>query len=132
MSGLTFAVAALAAALTGMGVGGGGIFGLWLSVTTNTLQQSVQGINLWFYLSAASASLTVHLKKRSINIEKTMYIAFCGTAGSLAGALLASHTEGKALRLCYALIMAAAGCITLYRAVKSKKHGGGKGRPRTD
>ena len=46
----TILITFLLAALSGMGVGGGGLFVIYLSLFTNTPQLTAQGMNLLFFL----------------------------------------------------------------------------------
>ena len=63
---IDFAAAFIVAVLSGMGVGSGGLFVIWLTMTTDFPQLTSQGLNLLFFLFASGASMLVHLTKRTI------------------------------------------------------------------
>ena len=49
------------AALSGLGVGGGGLFVIFLALFTDTPQLVAQGMNLLFFVFSASSSLIIRL-----------------------------------------------------------------------
>ncbi len=93
---LSFLIAFLAAALSGMGIGGGGIYILYLTLILNMQSAQARGINLAFFIVAALSSLAIHLKKRKICIPLVLITALGGITGALLGAHL-SHIMNETL-----------------------------------
>ena len=59
-------LAVLIAALSGMGVGGGGLLVIWLVLIMDMPSRTAQGINLVFFVISALAALPVHLLRRLV------------------------------------------------------------------
>ena len=58
----------LISVLAGMGVGGGGLLVIYLSLVRNIDQLAAQGINLLFFVCASLSALVVNIKKRSLKL----------------------------------------------------------------
>ena len=73
---MIFFIALILAALSGMGVGGGGLFALYLKLFTDYPQIKVQALNLLFFMCACVAALCVHLQRevadRELIFEESM------------------------------------------------------------
>ncbi len=106
--------------LIGMGVGGGGILTVYLTVIGNIGQAVAQGINLLAYSSAALAATPVHLKNRDIDRKKVAFMAFCSGTGGVIGAIFAKNIPGDLLKTCFSVLMIGLG---IYGGMKSKKRG---------
>lgn len=108
-------IALLIAALSGMGVGGGGLFALYLKFFSEYTQIQIQAVNLIFFFFASSAALVMHLMRRRIYfLSVALMIAF-GIAGSLAGSALALRVNGDILSVIFGGMMIGAGIYALIR-----------------
>lgn len=115
---MDFFVALLLAALSGMGVGGGGLFALWLSLTTQMEQIRIQALNLIFFLFSSGAALTVHLRHRRI-FPLAIAIAFVfGLLGSYLGSTLALFINGAVLGKIFGSVMIIAGAYSMIKSFK--------------
>lgn len=112
---VTMIIVFIIAALSGMGVGGGGLFVIYLSLFTDTPQLLAQGINLLFFLLCAGASLIFHLQKRNIYFLAVAILAGAGIVGSLVGSSIAEHIDESILRKIFGAMLAISGIITLKR-----------------
>lgn len=114
-------LAALAAgALTGAGVGGGSLLLLYLLQVRQMEQLTAQGINLLYYVAAASPSLLFHLRHGLVE-KKGGAIALClGIPGCAAGAFLARWIEPQLLRRLFGFLMIAVGVWQLLGGKKKK------------
>ena len=68
-----------------MGLGGGGILIIYLSLFTDTKQLTAQGINLLFFMPIGIIALTIYAFKRQIKWKATLKYAAFGLLGSLTG-----------------------------------------------
>ncbi|MGN0643146.1 MAG: TSUP family transporter [Huintestinicola sp.] len=91
MTVLTFAAALLTGILASLGVGGGMILILWLTVFMHTDQISAQGINLIFFLPIALLSVIIHRKNGFVSIKELLPAILTGIPGACAGALAADY-----------------------------------------
>lgn len=103
----------LIAALSGMGVGGGGLFVIYLSLFTDTPQLIAQGMNLLFFLFSAGASITVHIQKRHIYFTAVGIMAGAGILGSLLGSYTAGLVNQGLLRKIFGVMLIISGILSL-------------------
>lgn len=115
---LDFIAALSAAALAGMGVGGGGLLVLWLIFITDTQQLAAQGINILFYICASSASLFVHIKNRKLPFAAIAVLALTGATGAVGGCIVAEAVNAGLLRRLFGGLLAAAGAVVLIKKSK--------------
>lgn len=99
-------VTALAGALSGMtgamGLGGGAVLLLYLTLFTDTPQLTAQGINLLFFLPIAALSLPIHRKNGLIDFSVVLPCALCGLLGAAAGSLLSGLLDARLLQKLFA------------------------------
>ena len=101
------------AALSGMGVGGGGLFVIYLTLIGDTPQLTAQGANLLFFLFSAGASMTVHLNRRRIYGAAVLLMAAGGIAGALAGTYLTAFVSESLLRKGFGFLLILGGILSL-------------------
>ena len=107
------------ALVSGMGLGGGGLFAVYLSTFTLTPQLSVQGFNLLFFIFCAGASVTVQLFKRKIKFKTVAVMTVTGLVGAIGGTLLASVTPEEWLRRIFGVMLISGGIVALRAAMAS-------------
>ncbi len=110
-----------AAALSGMGVGGGGLFVVYLTLARDVGQYDAQRINLFFFIAASGASLIIHFLRRKINFLAFLIFAVMGSVGAIAGSLIAARVSGGALRYIFGAFLITCSIISLFKG--SKKAG---------
>lgn len=113
--------ALLVATLMGLGVGGGGLFVLYLIFFEGYMQITAQGTNLVFFLLASLASLVFHTKKRKIRWQQVFYMIFFGSIGSATFSLLLDSVNPHVPRIILGGVLIIGGAITLSRALLSFK-----------
>lgn len=114
------------ALVSGMGLGGGGLFAVYLSVFTDTPQLSVQGFNLLFFIFCAGASVIVQLFKRKINFFAVLIMTLAGIVGALLGTLLAGVMPEEWLRKIFGVMLISAGMIALRTAMSGSNNSEGE------
>ncbi len=101
------------AVLSGMGVGGGGLFVVFLAMFTDTPQITAQGINLLFFIFSAGSAVCVHLSKRHIFGTAVLTMATFGVAGAIIGSLLSSVINEGILRKLFGIMLVISGLYSL-------------------
>lgn len=101
------------AALSGMGVGGGGLFVIFLAFFSELPQLVIQGMNLLFFLFSASASLIIHLTQRKIYPLLILILVLCGVAGALVGTLIGELVSPHLLRKLFGIMLVISGIFSL-------------------
>ena len=118
MNFLDFIVAVFTATLSGTGVGGGGLYVIYLTLVRDVPQLTAQGINLAFFIAGALASMLLHLRKRKFVFPLVLTMGLLGALGSLAGALLAKMLDTVVLSKCFGAMLVLCGFRTLFAKVK--------------
>lgn len=94
-----------AGALGAMGLGGGGVLLLWLSLLGMD-QLAAQGINLLFILPVGAVGLWLHRKNGLVVFSAALPMALGGLLGLGLGTALAGWLPGTVLRRLFGLLIA--------------------------
>ena len=104
-------------ALMGMGVGGGGLFVIYLTLCMNLPQLRAQGTNLFLFLLAGSSSLIYHLRHRKISPWQVLFAVFFGSLGAVTFSRLAQNIDPKYPRILLGILLTLSGAFTIYNAL---------------
>ena len=107
------------ALLSGLGVGGGGLFAVYLALLSDIPQISVQGINLLFFLFSSGASVIFQLSKRKIKLFAVGVMVSSGVVGVLVGTFLSGLVSGELLRISFGIMLVSGGVISLRNSIMS-------------
>ena len=118
---IDFAAAILLGALSGMGIGGGGLLVIYLTLIRSVDQISAQGLNLFFLIFASAAALFVHMTKRKIPLGILLYCSAFGMAAAYFGAAAANAVNPVLVRKLFGGMLAIAGGIALARNIAAGK-----------
>ena len=114
ISGLLFG------ALAGMGVGGGGLLVIYLTLFDGIEQRAAQGINLFFFIFASGASMLYHINKRKINFPFVILCSISGCIFAILGSYAAAAVDPHILKKLFGLMLIIAGVFTLWKNYFSK------------
>ncbi len=120
MVAVSIIVGALIALFSGMGVGGGGLFAVYLAVFTDIPQLAVQGYNLLFFLFSAGASVTIQLFRRKIPFAAVGIMAAAGILGAFAGAFAGGLVPSEWLRRIFGIMLVSGGIVSLKKLTSEK------------
>ncbi len=115
---IDFLVAVFTASLSGTGIGGGGLYVIYLSLVKEVPQLTAQGMNLAFFIAGALSSMLLHLKKRRIAFRIVLLTGAFGALGSLCGAFLANRMDTVLLSKIFGGMLVLCGIRTLFTKVK--------------
>lgn len=118
---LDFVAAVLLGALSGMGIGGGGLLVIYLTLVRSVDQISAQGLNLFFFIFASAAALFVHLTKRHIPFGILFFCSAFGMVAAYFGAAAANAVDPALVRKLFGGMLMIAGGIALLRNVSAWK-----------
>ena len=113
MVAVSILVGALIALISGLGIGGGGLFAVYLSIFTDIPQLAVQGYNLLFFLFSAGASVIVQLFKRKIPFLAVGIMIAGGVIGALLGTAVAGRLPSGLLRKIFGIMLISGGIVSL-------------------
>ena len=104
-----------------MGVGGGGLLVIYLTLFEGTEQIVAQGINLCFFIAVAIASTIYNVKKKKIVWKTTLILSASGVIFSLLGALLVDTINPDILRKIFGGMLIWGGISSLISSFSKKK-----------
>lgn len=107
------------ALLSGMGVGGGGLFVVFLNIFTDTPQLTAQGINLLFFLFSSGSAICIHLTKRIIYTSTVITMIIFGLLGAISGSILSSLVPQTLLRKIFGAMLVSSGILSLQQKSSS-------------
>ncbi len=110
----------LTGVIASMGLGGGFILMIWLTMFADVSQRDAQGINVLFFLPIALISVIIHLRSGLIDKWLVLRCAIGGVLGTVAGAAASDIIPNELLRTLYALFLLGFGLKELF---------GGKAKP---
>lgn len=108
------------ALLSGLGIGGGGLFTVYLSLFGGISQLAAQGYNLIFFLFTSSASVAVQIYKRNVRFLPVALMAVAGMAGALLGVLATEALPEEYLRRAFGVMLVTGGVISLRSMLADK------------
>ena len=112
---LDMLVATLVAVLSGLGVGSGGLLVLWLTLVRDVPQLTAQGINLLFFVAAASTALVRYATHKQIRWRAATLLSLAGLAGCAVGTHLAHLLPAHLLTAGFGWFMVLVGVLTLVK-----------------
>jgi len=101
-------------ALGAMGMGGGGILVIYLTLALSAGQLEAQGANLLFFLPCAAISMLINGKRELIEWKHALWIVLGGLPGALLGIWLAGFVKGKWLGWIFAGFLVILGLRELF------------------
>lgn len=104
----------LTGVMASMGLGGGFVLVVWLTLFADVGQRAAQGINILFFLPIAFVSLIMHLKNGLVNKALVKKLAAGGLLGASIGTLVSQAIANELLRKLFALFLLAFGLRELF------------------
>lgn len=90
---------------TGLGIGGGSVLILCLSLFLGFEQHIAQATNILFFIPAAIVSILLNLKNKNINIKNSLTLMFFGVMGSILGSNISRNMNMYLLRKLFGLFL---------------------------
>lgn len=113
----------LTGVLASMGLGGGFILVVWLTLFAEVEQKAAQGINVLFFLPIAFIALILHLKNHLVNKELVKKMLLGGILGAIVGTIGSNLIANDLLRKLFALFLIAFGLRELFSGNPAKETG---------
>ena len=111
--------------ISGMGMGGGTILILLLSMFADVEQHIAQGTNVIFFVPTAIAAIFIFIKNKNIKFKVAIPICLWGLAGTFVGATISSNMEVGILRKCFGvflILIAIYQTYSLYKRYRKEKN----------
>lgn len=104
----------LTGVLASMGLGGGFILVVWLTLFCGISQRTAQGVNVLFFLPIAFIALIMHLKNGLVNKALVKKCVLGGIIGAAVGTWGSTLVANDMLRRLFALFLLAFGLRELF------------------
>lgn len=104
--------------VTGMGMGGGTILILLLSLFMNLEQHIAQATNLVFFIPTALSAIIINIKQNNVDKKLALQVSILGIIGAIVGAIVSEQMSSENLKRYFAifiLIIALHEIYVLYR-----------------
>ena len=118
---ITLPVAIILGFLAGLGVGGGSLLMLWLTLVIKIPYEQARIINLLFFLPSAIIATLFHRKQGSVKIKKILpaIIAGCGVAALFT--FIGNRIDTALLKKCFGVLLLATGIKELFYRPRNTK-----------
>lgn len=107
--------------LTGLGIGGGSLLMLWLTLVLGVSQTEARAVNLLFFLPAAAISCLLRKKQGTLRLGKSLPGMVSGCAAAALGSWIAASLDTEMLKKPFGFLLLIAGVRELfYRRRKAR------------
>ena len=113
---MEFLIGLIAGIIGGLGMGGGTVLILLLTIFMNIEQTIAQGSNIIFFIPTAIASIFIFIKNKYINFKLAIPICFWGLVGAFIGASISTKLQINVLRKCFGVFLI---IIAIYQSYSS-------------
>ncbi len=118
MNFLDILAVVLSAAVSAMGLGGGGVLILYLTFVRDIPQLEAQGINLLFFIPCAITAIFVYAKRKVLHFKIILPMMLGGLAGVAAGSFLLYKIDTKYISMLFACFLIIVGGFSLFGKTK--------------
>ena len=108
----------IAGMVSGIGMGGGTILILILSLFYGMDQHVAQASNLIFFIPTSIAAIYINIKQKMIDFKIALLIGGIGSIGALLGSYLSKQIDSNLLRKCFGVFLAIIAIHEIYSYVK--------------
>ena len=95
--------------LSGIGVGGGSLLMLWLTIVSGLSHADARCINLLFFIPAALAACCFHIKQRAVHMKTILPAIFAGCVSSGICFWVSSSLDTQTLKRLFGVLLVVTG-----------------------
>lgn len=104
--------------VSGIGMGGGTVLILLLTMLMNTEQHIAQATNLIFFVPTSISAIIMNIKEKNINLNIGIKVAIFGVIGAIVGSMISNKLEVNVLRKYFGFFLAVVGSYQIYLLMK--------------
>lgn len=108
----------IAGIVTGLGMGGGTILILLLSLFMDLEQHIAQATNLVFFIPTSLAAIVINIKQKNVDFKLAVNISIFGILGSIIGVLISEKISSAHLRKYFAVFILIIAIHEIYKLYK--------------
>ena len=113
-------VGSLLGFLSGLGIGGGSLLILWLTMVLHTDHQTARSINLLFFIPSALVACGLHIKQGSLRIKPLLPAVIAGCAAAAIFSWISTIVHTETVKKLFGLVLLAAGIRELLYQERKK------------
>lgn len=106
--------------VTGLGMGGGSILILFLTMFMNVNQHTAQAANLIFFVPTSISAIYVYFKNKNIDTKIGPKLLYTVIVGAIAGAYLTKYIDSANLKKYFGMFILVVGVIDIIITIKNK------------
>ncbi len=118
---IAFPVAVLLGFLSGLGVGGGSLLMLWLTLVVGMEYEQARVLNLLFFLPSAFIATLFHRKQGSVKIKKILPAIICGCAAAAIFSFIGNRVDTALLKKFFGGLLLFTGLRELFYRPRNAK-----------
>lgn len=118
---ITLPVAIILGFLAGLGVGGGSILMIWLTLAVGLEYEQARIINLLFFLPSALIATLFHRKQGSIKLKKIQPAILSGCIAAALFSFLGNQIDTTLLKKCFGGLLLVTGLRELFYRPRNAK-----------
>ena len=109
--------------LSGLGIGGGSLLMLWLTLVLNMEQSAARTVNLWFFLPAAAVACYYRRRQGTLNLRQMLPAIAAGCLGAVLGTKLGENLATELLKKGFGILLLVTGIREILWKPKKKAPG---------
>lgn len=102
---VTLIVSTVLGFLSGLGIGGGSLLILWLTMVLGMPQETARSINLLFFLPAAVVACILRLRQGTLDLRKALPAILTGTAAAAVTSFVGTQLHPELLRKPFGILL---------------------------
>lgn len=111
----------IAGNITGLGMGGGTILILLLTIFMKFEQHIAQAVNLIFFIPTSIASIITNIKYKNIDFKLSKIIIIFGIVGAILGSNFSQKITSNVLKKFFAIFVLGIGFYEIYQIYREYK-----------
>lgn len=104
--------------VSGIGMGGGTILILLLTMFIGVEQHIAQATNLTFFVPTSISAIIMNIREKNINLKIGIKVAIFGVIGAIGGSVISNRLEVNVLKKYFGLFLAIIGICQIYLLIK--------------
>ena len=120
---MTLFLGTLLGFLSGLGIGGGSLLMLWLTLVLDMQQTAARTVNLLFFLPSAAVACCYRKKQGTLDVKKMLPAIAGGCIGALLGTWLGSALDTLWLKKGFGILLLITGIREVFWKPKKKAPG---------
>lgn len=124
MTWILYGISGILSGMIGaMGIGGGGILIIYLTLFASVEQTKAQGINLLFFIPTAVLAIIIYTKKKLIDWKLAVPLSLFGIGGAILGVWISSVIDNSWLSKIFGFMLILLGLKELFgNALHKRKY----------